>query len=292
MLQFHECDVPIGTFINMDGQTPEQLVRMIVNGLYGIGFVTYSMNVLERLEDDDNDMDLILEILDRFPISCYLNAETQIQLCGNSHIPAWNGNKAHDSKMQKVLISIERSLSIMSRCNGGVIVSAGSTHSKSQGIQSAVGTLNRVVFQHHSKLYIQTDCKRTNTVCTSFQDVHKILFTCDVSIRPYLSICINVLNLYINGKYNFSNVDEVDRMFKTYDTFFSGFVPIIVLEDSGYEFASHKHASVGLGEGCIWGESDESLEYLLLECVRRSIDVLTHSKRCTEIARCIVENKN
>lgn len=102
----------------------------------------------------------------------------------------------------------------------------------------------------------------------------------EVGDKHGIGICLDTQHMYGAGEYNLSKTKEIDRLFHDIEKYISiDRLSLFHLNDSAVPFNSKKdqHTSVGLGDGYIWSNGNDSLKLLMEKCKEYNIDCIMES---------------
>jgi apurinic endonuclease APN1 len=192
---------------------------------------------------------------------------------------AWT-EKSDDSKMLKLLESLSYELSVLARLKtdtnvSGVVIHPGSFKKNKEGLDAVVTSINNVDFKKKSKLILENSAGSGTTLCSTFEEISYILKNIKDDKKPHVGVCIDTAHIHGVGKYNLSKVEDVQRMFDDFDTIIGAEnLCIVHLNDSKVKLGSRVDRHAEIGTGYIWGNSVDSLVYLLNELKRRNVPAI------------------
>jgi len=229
-----------------------------------------------RKEISFDDITQAKKLLKRFPLAVFSHYPYVANLAGSIKNLAWSGNTEQDNKTTFLAKQIEYELSVLSNFDiNGVVIHPGSYPNRKLGLNAIATTINKINFVKNSKLLLENAAGEGTKLATTFEEIQKILSLIDNNKQKHVGVCIDTAHIHGVGEYDLSKVSEVKRMFHEFDSIIGPEkFSLLHLNDSQVPLKSKTDRHACIGTGYIWGESIESLYYLLETCHSRNIPIV------------------
>ena len=268
----------IGAHVRFSNNIFSSLQDAVNQGMYSCQFFMGSPKSYNRQKISQEDIINSKKIVERFPMNVFSHFPYIANLNGSVKSLAWNGDSSQDIKTSIMIKELEYELSILSNFNtlaNGVVIHPGCYPDKLIGLDTIAKTINKLNFYTHSKLLLENCAGEGRKLCKDFQEISRIFEGIDSSKKDNVGVCVDTAHIWGQGDYDLRRCDEVDRMFYDFERYIGlDKFNLLHLNDSKVCLGSKKDRHENLGEGYIWGESFESLIYLLNRCKENNIPMV------------------
>ena len=132
-----------------------------------------------------------------------------------------------------------------------------------------------ITFRPGAKLLLENTAGQGTSLARNLDEIKVIIDNVDEGKRSHIGVCIDTCHLYAYGDYDLSKITEVDRFFAEFEEKLGiDRFTLLHLNDSMCPMKSKKDRHACLGDGLIWGDSFESLVYLLDLCQKHGIPMV------------------
>jgi len=288
------CDkyIGVGIYLEFFDSLSDALMEAIDIGLYVMCFSLGRSRSMTRKRIENTDLNICMGLSTRFPMILFSQIPDMYNLAGSRKCLAWNGNEVQDNLTVNIIKEIEYELYTLARLGGSVIAELGSYLDQRRGMLAVVKTINHLRFKLGYRLILINSLDEYNKLGKTMGDLHQVYTSIDKSSKKHVGIGFNLAYLFANGVYDFTQPDEIRRLFSDYKTSFGKRVPIsvIFLYDTTEPFNSKRFSAAPLGNGLLW--NDETLSVLLQICTQKNIPVVTshENELCLEYTRGLSSN--
>lgn len=264
--------MPFSTFI-----TPT-LIQAIDRGMYSCQFFMGNPKSYKRQRIAQKDFDSSREILTHFPLHVFTHFPYIANLNGSVKSLAWDGDKMIDGKMKHMLGELEYEINTIAKLNtlsNGVVIHPGCYPDRPVGLDTIAKSINKISFDTNSKLLLENCAGEGRKLCKNFEELKRVIDSVDPSKKNNVGVCVDTAHIWGEGDYDLRRCDEVDRLFHDVDKNIGlGKFNLLHLNDSEVPLGAKKDRHACLGTGFIWGESFDSLTYLLNKCKENNIPMI------------------
>lgn len=268
----------VGAHTGFSGRICDTLWTSVNYGMYATQFFMGNPKGFNRSEISLTDIEECKKILKRFPMHVFTHFPYIANLAGSKDILAWNGNETQDGKTRHVLKGLQYELDVLNNFNEkscGIVIHPGNHTHRQKGITAICESINQLKFPGHVKLLLENSAGQGTSLATTFDEIASIINGVNENKQQHLGVCIDTCHIYAYGTYDLSDVKEIDRMFSDFDEQIGlEKFSLLHLNDSKCVKGSKKDRHACLGTGYIWGESMESLIYLLNKCNEFNIPII------------------
>ena len=123
--------------------------------------------------------------------------------------------------------------------------------------------------------------KKFNAVKIIQQMLRKktIIDNIDPDKLKYIGVCVDTAHIFGFGEYDISKLSEMTRMFDEFEKVIGiDYLKLIHLNDSAAKLKTRKDRHQLIGDGYIWSENKDSLEYLLNFCKKHDIPIVLETE--------------
>ena len=238
-----------------------------------------SQQSFNRTKLEPNDIEECKNLLERFGCQLFTHAPVVYNLAGKSSTNelAWNGNKAIDSGIEKIIQNLEYELEVTSKLNcgrgGGVVIHAGSFHSLEDGMNAIIKSIDKIRFPEGSMLLLENCAGEGNKINKNLQEIQYIISRS--RNRENIGVVIDTAHTFGAGLYDLRDEKSVETLFIDFDKIIGlNKLRLIHLNDSRQSSSKGKDACFGsnkdlhecIGKGHIWSQSYNSLYKLCNKC--------------------------
>lgn len=235
------------------GKICDTLKVGIKYGMTAIQFFMGSPMTYARAQISEQDLKESKKLLDRWNTHVF------------SHFPyCSNLGNPEQKNLPFLLKNLQYEISVLAQLGGGVVIHPGSNKNRKQGLELISKNINKLEFGSNGLLLLENCAGEKNKIGRDIDDLTEMLDNIDKSKRKNVCVCIDTCHLFSAGDYDIRKNTEIDRFFEEFDQKIGlKKLRLIHLNDSKREFGCcvDRHACLGTGE--IWGESFDSLIYLL-----------------------------
>lgn len=278
MLSLRNRDLNVGVFLNLDDNLTNIILDGIDLGIYTIFFSLGNNRDYNRKRINTDDLDTATGLLARYPSKVYSILPSMYNLCGNRKCLAWNGNVEQDTILTKHLREIEYEMDVLRKLNGTVLIELGSFRLKDQGLTAASKSISKLDFGLDDSLVILNSLDSYSNVGITLKDMGRVLHRIDSEKVGNVSVGLQLAYFHVNGLYNLTQTDEIQRLLNDYYQLFGKNVEVIMLSDCSNGFRSKEYDAVPLGTGELWSKLAR-LEFLLERCREYGITILVQNVR-------------
>ena len=253
----------------------------ISQGLYSVQFFLGSPKSYKRRVVTSEDIKQTKNLINRFPTNIYSHFPYISNLAGSKNILAWDGDKQQDWKTTQVLKGLEYELEVLSNFkNNGVVIHPGCHKNRVLGLKNISKTINKIDFTPNSTLLLENCAGEGSKLATTFDELKLIIDGVEKNKKEHIGVCIDTQHLFAYGEYDIRQKEEIDRMFTDFDKKIGlKRFKLLHLNDSCVEKGKKVDRHANIGEGYIWGESTDSLLFLLDKCRDNNIPMVTETER-------------
>lgn len=259
-----------GTHIPFCKSINETLYSAINFGFYTFQFFMGNPHSTNRSNISDNDIIKTNNLLKRFDTNIFTHFPYISNLAGSVDSLAWDNDQKQDIKTQKVIVSLEYELDIISKLNcknSGVIIHPGNFSDRNKGLLTISKSINKINFKPKSKLILENSAGQGVSLATTFGELKIIYDNILEDKKKNIGFCIDTCHIFAYGEYEISRAEEMKRMFIDFDNIIGiDKLSLIHLNDCETNFGSKKDRHACIGQGNIWKHNKESLYYLLEIC--------------------------
>jgi len=272
----------IGAHIQIKQDIYSTIQSAIEMGMYTFQFFMGSPKSFTRKQITDNDIKKSQQLISRFPMNIFSHAPYLFNLAGSKDCLAWNGDKTQDSKTMNVIKNVEYELSIISNFNNkynGVIVHPGNNVDREKGLLAIAKSINKINFSENSHLLLENTAGQGTSLCTTFLEIKTIIDNIHPDKLKYIGVCVDTAHIFGFGEYDISKLSEMTRMFDEFEKVIGiDYLKLIHLNDSAAKLKTRKDRHQLIGDGYIWSENKDSLEYLLNFCKKHDIPIVLETE--------------
>lgn len=267
----------IGAHTGFNSSIYNCLLDGIRNGMYTVQFFLGNPKAFDRCHPTNEDIEKAKKLIKRFPLNIFIHTPYIFNLAGSKNNLAWLGTP-QDNKTKKVLSSLEHELQVLSNFSPnktGVVVHPGNHVNRNDGLRAIAQSINKINFPGGSKLLLENSAGQGTSLATTFEEIKEIYDRIDVKKQEYVGVCLDTAHMFGYGLYDLSKVEEVKNMFRDFDKIIGiKKLCLVHLNDSQVPLGSKKDRHANIGTGYIWGESMDSLMYLLDKCKELKIPLV------------------
>tara|TARA_Y100000389_G_C17429534_1_gene501699 strand:+ start:711 stop:1667 length:957 start_codon:yes stop_codon:yes gene_type:complete len=281
MANVYAIDWNIGAHISFAQRITPTVKEGINCGMYTIQFFMGNPQSCKRQRITDKDIKETQFFTNKFPMFIYSHFPYIANFAGKSGKDglAWNGNEVVDGFLSTILKELEYELYVLSQIGHGVVIHPGSYPDREKGHLTVAKSMNRVYFPKGSMVLLENCAGEGNKLCRNFEEIKLILDNIDDDKREYVGVCVDTAHIWGQGDYDISKISEVDRMFNDFTSIIGlEHFKLLHLNDSEVPLGAKKDRHACLGRGYIWGESFDSLIYLLDKCKQLKIPMVLETK--------------
>lgn len=289
MIQLHSRYLNIGTCMDYNDNLTDTILSAIDLGMYTFVISLGNSRNCSRKRVQTDDIDTCTALTSRFPIILFSLVPSMYNFCGSLRFLAWNGNSEQDTKTIHQIQEIEYELNTMSKLGGSVIMELGSHKGhRVNAIESILKSINRIRFRLGNRLVLINSVHRFHNIGTDLFTLSEVFHKVNKRVKQYLSIGIHTSYLFVNGIYDWRDIQQVRVFFDDFDKLFpeKHTFSVVFISDCANEFGSNEYTYRPIGQGTIW--SDDSLHEFLHECQRRTICVLTETQDDMHVLRMLI----
>ena len=272
----------IGAHIQIKQDIYSTIQSAIEMGMYTFQFFMGSPKSFTRKQITDNDIKKSQQLISRFPMNIFSHAPYLFNLAGSKDCLAWNGDKTQDSKTMNVIKNVEYELSVISNFNNkynGVIVHPGNNVDREKGLLAIAKSINKINFSENSHLLLENTAGQGTSLCTTFLEIKTIIDNIHPDKLKYIGVCVDTAHIFGFGEYDISKLSEMTRMFDEFEKVIGiDYLKLIHLNDSAAKLKTRKDRHQLIGDGYIWSENKDSLEYLLNFCKKHDIPIVLETE--------------
>lgn len=294
MTTAYSIDWNIGAHTKFSQSIYPTVSQAISCGMYTVQFFMGNPQSCKRQRISEEDIKKTNILSERFPMFIYSHFPYIANFAGKSSKDglAWNGNSSVDAFLRTILKELEYELDVLSKIGNGVVIHPGSYPDRDAGHLTVSKSINLINFSEGSMVLLENCAGEGNKLCKTFEEIKIVLDNIDNSKLKNVGVCVDTAHIWGQGDYDISKISEVDRMFNDFIEIIGIHnFKLLHLNDSEVPLGSKKDRHACLGKGYIWGESFDSLIYLLDKCKSLNIpmvletngsDMITLAKLCEE----------
>lgn len=268
----------VGAHVGFSQNILESIQDAVSKGMYTCQFFMGNPKSYNRQKISSEDILASKKLISRFPMNVFTHFPYIANLNGSVKSLAWDGDTTQDVKTLHMLRELEYELSVVSNFDSdrsGVVIHPGCYPDREIGLDTIAKTINKINFTEGGKLLLENCAGEGRKLCKDFIEISRIFEGVDISKKDNIGVCVDTAHIWGQGDYDLRSCDEVDRMF--YD--FGRYIglerwTLLHLNDSEVPLGAKKDRHACLGKGYIWGESFDSLIYLLNRCKENGIPMV------------------
>ena len=272
----------IGAHIQIKQDIYSTIQSAIEMGMYSFQFFMGSPKSFTRKQITDNDIRTITTTYFKISMNIFSHAPYLFNLAGSKDCLAWNGDQTQDSKTMNVIKNVEYELSVISNFNNkynGVIVHPGNNVDREKGLLAIAKSINKINFTENSHLLLENTAGQGTSLCTTFLEIKTIIDNIDPDKLKYIGVCVDTAHIFGFGEYDISKLSEMIRLFDEFEKVIGiDYLKLIHLNDSAAKLKTRKDRHQLIGDGYIWSENKDSLEYLLNFCKKHDIPIVLETE--------------
>ena len=264
----------------LQGKIDDTLKSILRMGMYTTQVFLGSRLGFKRTDIPAQSVVRANQLLARFPTSVFSHFPYTSNLAGSTTKLAWSGSDEQDFKTLACIQGVQseiRTLNKLDAKTSGVVIHPGSFPQAEQGLLTIAQTINKIAFPNNNRvpLLLENAAGAGTALCKTVEEIKTVLDHLDPSIRTNVGVCIDTCHLHSYGEYDVSKIEDILRFLDTFDRAIGlEHLKLIHLNDSRTPLRSRVDLHARLGLGSIWGESHESLVYLLDYCKHHSIPMV------------------
>jgi hypothetical protein len=263
----HEYNI-IGNFILVNHSIIDNIINQINNGIYIFGLYPQTYRSLYLQSIDKSQIDNVSKLLQKYPTLIFYLINGN--LCGTSKRLAWNGNIDQDKKTKKWIKNVNREIDVLLQLKGSLIISAGIyRYNKELGITSSIKSLSNL--NPNIDIYIMNGVEYYDNIVCTLEDLKLYFNKCNNYKLTNINICLNIVNFFVSGIYDFRKKTQIDTFFNKIDELQLN-PKLVILEDSVCDFNEQHRQITKIKHGCIWRKAN--LDYFIQLCLQRHIYIL------------------
>lgn len=266
----------VGAHTGFNGQICDTIKESVYYGMYATQFFLGNPKAFNRSKISETDIEKSNKLLSRFPMHVFTHFPYIANLSGSKNSLAWDGDTEQDFKTEKVLQGVQHELDILNQLNcesSGIVIHPGNHVDRKKGLTAISQSIDKLRFNGPTKLLLENSAGQGTSLATTFTEISEIIQ--GVNNPKNIGVCVDTCHLYAYGDYDLSKVAEVKRMFTDFDESIGlEKFSLLHLNDSKCPIKSCKDRHACLGTGYIWGDSWDSLIYLLDRCNKHNIPVI------------------
>lgn len=190
----------------------------------------------------------------------YIHAPVNLNLAKSS-------NTGHLKVLKKILNEVEDT-------PGTVVIHIG-TLGTVEMVAERLNSLKIPNSLSSKTLVLENSAGQGNHVGKNFKELRKLFEALDDKSK--IGLCIDTQHSFGSGLCDFSTKKVINKFFDKLDDIAE--IPVLHLNDSKVDFESHKDSHEVLGKGKIWGESTDTLKYLLKISAERELDLICETTK-------------
>jgi deoxyribonuclease IV len=257
-------DTNIGSHLPWKKTLYDTLIDCINKGMYTVQFFLGNPRSTKRSILSKHDIDNSIELLQYWDIKIFSHAPYIYNLAGKKDTLAWNGNSDVDNKLKTILNSLSYELGILSKVCGGVIIHPGNYTNRIDGLKAISTSINKINFTSNSLLLLENSAGQGTSLATTLDELREIIDGVIDKYQCYIGVCIDTAHLFGYGEYDIRNIQEIDRFFADFDEKIGlDRLKLFHLNDSKVVFGSKKDRHETIGDGFIWKDNINTMNYLL-----------------------------
>jgi len=268
----------VGAHVGFSTNILPTIQDAVYQGMYSCQFFMGNPKSYNRQNISFEDITASKKLTCRFPMNVFTHFPYIANLNGSVKSLAWNGDFTQDEKTSHMLKELEYELSVISNFDSGrsgVVIHPGCYPDIEIGLDTIAKSINKINFVENSKLLLENCAGEGRKLCKNFQEIGRVFKGIDSSKKNNVGVCVDTCHIFAAGIYDLRNCDEVDRMFFDFETYIGlDRFTLLHLNDSKTPLGSKKDRHELIGKGYIWGESFESLIYLLNRCKENGIPMV------------------
>lgn len=253
----------IGTHIPFIKTLEKTLLYALETGMYSFQFFLGSPQSFKRSNLKKEDIEISLEIIERFPMNIFTHAPYVFNLAKNNS--------------KDIILSLEDEIKKVSQFKGkGVVLHPGSNQDKNFGIVEIAKNISKINFESDSKLILENMSGQGNMIGSNLEELKEIKENIDENKRKFIGFCIDTAHIWGMGLYDLSKIDQIEKMFIDIDSILGlENICLFHVNDSKAKFGSKLDRHQLLCQGEIWGNGKgDSLRYLLKKINEYNIPII------------------
>jgi deoxyribonuclease-4 len=282
-----------GAHIGFLGNLHDTVEKSVYYGMDTMQFFFGSPKSFRRHQAKEEDIKMAVELCKKWPMHVFSHFPYVANLAGSSTTKtlAWSGSEIQDRKTQIVIDNLGYELGVLSNFNiktNGVVVHPGCFPDREKGLVAISESISRIKFTEGSTLLLENAAGEGNKLAVTFEEIKEIYDKVVPEKQKYLGVCVDTAHIFGYGSYDLSKCSGVQQMFDDFDMIIGlDKFKLLHLNDSKVKLGSKMDRHELLGDGCIWGQSFESLLLLLNLCEKHGIPAVleTHGSDMLTLSR-------
>lgn len=259
-----------GSSVSFEKSIHKTIYSSLLKGMYSIQFFLGSYISINRSKIEDNDFKISNDLLKRYKMNIFTHLPYVHNLCGKGGY-LYDECETAKNHVEICVKSIANEINIISRViqntksKGGCVLHIGSIGSdikdkdkinkkKNQALDIVIESINKITTQLEpgkANLLLETMVGRGGVIGSSFEEL-KYIYD-NLNDKDRVGICIDTCHIHAQGLYKLSSINDIDKLFEDFKTFFSiEQLQLVHLNDSCFEFNCKKDRHQSLLKGTIW----------------------------------------